>query len=151
MIKHQHLREYIIRPVLKSLGLYSLQAEELLVLTAAQESRLGYYLHQEGGGPALGIYQMEPATHDDIWTHYLAFNRSLGDSIRVYGSDAQSMVGNLYYATAMARAHYRRVKEGLPAADDIQGLARYWKEYFNTPSGKGTEAECIRNYRELVK
>lgn len=36
-----HLREYVIRPTLRDLGLYSEAAEELLMLTAADELECG--------------------------------------------------------------------------------------------------------------
>jgi hypothetical protein len=35
-------------------------------------------------------------------------------------------------------------------ANDIAGMARYWKRYYNTVHGKGTEAEFIKNYEELI-
>jgi hypothetical protein len=54
-IRSYDLRQYVIRPTLQRLGLWSLAAENLLLGTAAQESKLGYYLHQLEG-PALGLY-----------------------------------------------------------------------------------------------
>jgi len=39
-------------------------AVKLLLGTAAQESRFGTFLHQLGGGPAKGAFQMEPATFE---------------------------------------------------------------------------------------
>ena len=38
------------------------------LMCAAHESHLGKYLKQRNG-PALGPYQVEPATHDDTWRH----------------------------------------------------------------------------------
>ena len=40
--------------------------------TAAVESRMGTYLRQIGG-PALGIWQVEPATHLDCWDNWLDY------------------------------------------------------------------------------
>ena len=57
---------------------------------------------------------------------------------------------DLAYACAMARIHYLRKPEPLPAHDDIEGLARYWKEHYNTFLGKGTVEEFVHNYRRLV-
>lgn len=137
--------QYIIDPVLKSLALWSPSARVLLLGTAMAESRL-QYIHQIGGGPALGLYQMEPATHDDIVRNYLRYKPALSEivealstsSLMVIGRPAEEMQGNLYYATAMARVHYRRVREALPAAGDAAAMARYWKQYYNTPKGAGT-------------
>lgn len=143
------LREYVIRPVLHRLGLYSEAAEELLMLTAATESLCGEYLHQVGG-PALGIFQMEPRTHDDLWSNYLGYRASLADEIRQYGSTASQLPGNLYYACAMARIHYLRVPERLPSAMDVDGLARYWKDHYNTHLGAGNPQKAAQNYQRLA-
>lgn len=157
----QQLREYVIRPVLKHIGAYSQAAEEMLILTAAHESRGGHYLHQVGGGPAVGIFQMEPATHDDIWRNYLEYKDELTDRVNHFrviayefdpdsDFDADEMAGNLYYAAAMARVHYLRVPEALPAADDIDGLAAYYKAHYNTPDGSATVAQAIAHYQDFV-
>ena len=143
------LREWIIRPTLKRIGHYSRSAEELLMLTAATESVMGKYIHQVGG-PALGIYQMEPATARDIWANYLAYKRPLADEIRNWGEGPGPLPGNLYYATAMARVHYLRVPEGLPSAMDEWGLAKYWKDHYNTHLGKGTVEKAVEMYREYA-
>ncbi len=51
----------------------------------------------------------------------------------------------------MARVHYLRVPEPLPAPGDIEGLARYWKAHFNTPAGAGTPAGFVANWRRYVR
>ncbi len=143
------LREYVIRPVLNSLGLYSEAAVELLMLTAATESLCGKYVHQVGG-PALGIFQMEPRTHDDIWDNFLAGKPELAGKVRKYGRLSGQLPGNLYYACAMARIHYRRVSERLPSAADTDALARYWKQHYNTHLGAGTVRKAIENYNQYA-
>lgn len=148
-----HLKEYIIIPTLDYMGLNSASAVNLLLGTAAQESHLGKYLHQING-PALGIYQMEPDTHKDIHNNFLVYKSDLNKKILNLSFPAFSMkknlIGNLYYATAMARIHYYRVPEKLPKADDIEGLANYWKRYYNTTIGKGTIKEFIKNFEKYV-
>lgn len=166
MIDSKQLRKHIIQPVLKAIGKYSHNAEELLLLTVAQESGLGKYLHQLNGGPAKGIYQMEPTTHDDIWNNYLAYRKDLSDKVLGFGieggysslydfdkarAEADQMCGNLYYATAMARCHYLRVSESLPEHADVEGMAMYYKKHYNTHKGKATVEEAISNYNKYVK
>ena len=128
------------------------EAVELLMGTCAQESHLGKYRKQIGGGPALGIYQMEPATFDDIVENYLSFNPSLKSKIMeasgVRGLKAGDLVNNDKLSTCMARVHYLRVKEAIPSS--LEGQARYWKKYYNTPLGAGTEEEYKSNYKNLV-
>ena len=144
----KQLRTYVIQPSLKPLGLYSLAAEQLLLGTAAVESQLGHYLHQVNG-PALGIYQMEPATHRDIWENYLRFNQQLASKIRAlmpwsigYRDDSLLIV-DLRYATIMARLIYYRQKEQLPNTNNIKAQAKYWKKYYNTELGKGSADDYI--------
>jgi hypothetical protein len=144
------LREWIIRPPLKALNLWSEAAENLLMGTCAQESHLGEYIKQVNG-PALGIFQMEPATHDDIWGHLNTdLMRQARQAAGMFHPKAEIMIYNLHYAVIMCRLHYRRVKEPLPDANDIAGLAKYWKKYYNTHLGKGKEQDFITNYKILV-
>jgi hypothetical protein len=156
VIDPRQLRERVIRPTLEHLRLYSLAAESLLLGTAAQESRLGTYVVQLGGGPALGIYQMEPGTHRDIWDNWLSARADLSSLVRLLIAPQPSpfveqLVTNLAYATAMTRLHYRRVPAPLPAPDDIEGQAEYWKHHYNTSAGRGTVEEYVRSWRRLVE
>lgn len=150
MINVSQLRDFIIKPTLKSIDLYSDAAENLLIGTCAQESKLGTYIKQVNG-PALGIYQIEPATHKDVWENYLEFKPELANKVLLIGEkhDA-SLIVNLAYSTAIARIIYLRAPAELPLADDIGGLANYWKKYYNTELGKGKASEFIDNYRKLV-
>ena len=128
------------------------EAVELLMGTAAQESHLGKYRKQIGGGPALGIYQMEPATFDDIVKNYLSSKPVLKEKIievsGVTELNSKDLVNNDRLSTCMARVHYLRVKEGIPSS--LDGQARYWKKYYNTHLGVGTEEEYKSNYKKLV-
>ena len=72
----------VIRPALEKLSLWSLSAEELVLGTAIVESGLTY-LKQHGDGPALGLWQVEPATHDDLYTNFLNFRPELGSKLLV--------------------------------------------------------------------
>lgn len=150
------LKVYIIESSLHDLDLYSNSAVQLLMLTAAQESKLGHYIVQIRG-PAKGIFQMEPATHDDIWENFLKYKPDLAVKLEHLAGthpvqpSADVMVWNLKYAAAMARIHYYRVSQALPEPDDIQAMADYWKQYYNTPKGRGTSAEAVHNYQRYVE
>ena len=154
MINANHLIKEIIRPVLADLGLGGGAAEAQVFGTACKESACGLYLIQLGRGPALGIYQMEPATHDDIWDRFLAHQPDLSRKLNRWraqygnGMGPGEMVGNLYYATAMCRIHYLRVSEPLP--ETLPGQADYWKKYYNTPHGAGTEQEYLDAWRQFA-
>jgi len=139
----------VIRPTLRWLHLESPEAEALLLGTALAESRLTH-LAQLDGGPALGVYQMEPATHDDIWRHYLAFRRPMAARIEALIAPrprprTHQLPTNLAYATAMARLHYLRVAAPLPA--EAPAMAAYHKRHYNTNAGAAEPAETERWFR----
>ena len=159
MINPTQFRELIVRPVLQYLEPeipYSEAAEDLLVGTAMQESLLTY-VRQHNNGPALGFFQMEPATYSDLLSNYLAYRPDLDRKVCTLAAQyrhgvvpAKEMIANIPYAVAMARVHYWRAPAALPDAGDVAGMAGYYKKYFNTVLGKATENQFIRNY-ELTK
>lgn len=155
MLNVNQFRELIVKSSLNDLLLYSKEAEELMVFTCAVESEGGTYLHQVNG-PALGIYQMEPGTHNDIWQNYIYNNGSL--TLRLFSnfdigsmpSEAR-MIYDLRYATAMARLHYRRVKSPLPLSNNVDAIWDYYKQFYNTPKGKAEKEESIKKYNDFVR
>jgi hypothetical protein len=153
MISASHLRNHVIVPVLEHLDLDSLAAQNLLLGTAAVETEMGAYLVQIRG-PALGIYQIEPLTYRDVWDHWITHRPLIRAAVTAFAGDypcgADQLVGNLYYATAVARCIYRRDPAPLPAADDIEGLARTWKRVWNTSRGRGTVERFVEAYGRCV-
>ena len=149
-----HFRAHVVRPVLGHLALHTTAAENLLVGTAVHESGGLRWLRQLGGGPARGVFQLEPATHDDIWRSFLRFRRPLAATVQALAAPRPSrhrqLVTNLAYACAIARIHYLRVAEPLPDAGDIEALGRYWKAHYNTPAGAGKAEEFIESYRRFA-
>jgi hypothetical protein len=145
------VRDLVIRPALEAIGLYSPAAEQLLIGTGLQESGFRK-LRQYGKGPALGLWQMEPFTHDDLWATYLNRKPDLAARLREICVDpaAGSLAWNLRYAAAMCRVKYYRVPAKLPAADDIEAQAAYWKMHYNTPLGRGTVAEYLETWHRYV-
>ena len=140
-------RELIVRPALEAIHLWSHTAEELVLGTALQESRLKY-IKQLGRGPALGLFQMEPATHNDIWKNYLKFKPELAGRVAQLSHSVRpaSMISDMLYAAAMCRVHYRRAPDPLPDAGDFEGQAAMWKKVYNTYLGAGTEEEYLENW-----
>ncbi|MEE8501003.1 MAG: hypothetical protein V3S27_10560 [Kiloniellales bacterium] len=145
MLDPGQFRRLVVRPALQAIGLCSPAAERLLLGTALTESGLTW-LAQKGGGPALGIFQIEPATHADVWTNYLAYRENLASRVASLASEQPrlgQLVWNLAYATAIARLIYYRRPEPLPAAADLAGLARYWKAHFNSALGAGSAEDFL--------
>lgn len=144
-------RELIVQPTLKGIELWTPAAENLVLGTALHESH-AHFLKQIKG-PAIGPYQMEPATFDDLCENFLKYQPTL--AARVYAlaigaPDAQEMAGNWYFATAMCRIHYRRMTEPLPPANDAVALAGYWKRHYNTALGKGTVELALPAFKRAI-
>ncbi len=138
MLDVEQFQKIIVRPTLNYLGFGGAAAEQLLIGTALTESRLQYL--KQRFGPARGVFQMEPATHDDIWENYLKHKDEIREKIctlLTQQNPVDQLYGNLAYACAMARIHYLRIPEKLPQSKDLPAMAKYWKKYYNTHLGKG--------------
>ncbi len=152
MFDKKQFRERIVRVVLNGLGMWNEYAEELMIGTCAAESKGGTFLVQEGG-PAVGIFQMEPKTHDDIWQKWLpnhpAISANLMSTCMISMKPAASMmISNLFYATAMARIEYfRNSPEPVPVS--VADQAQYWMKYYNR-GGKGTVEAYIDAYNNFM-
>ncbi|MCB9990669.1 MAG: hypothetical protein H6867_04740 [Rhodospirillales bacterium] len=149
----RQFRDLIVVPALGRIGAYSRNAEQLVMGTGLAESSF-IFIQQIGRGPARGFFQMEPATHDDIWSNYLSKKLDLLDDLKgllIRDMDLHDQLhGNLFYAAAMCRIHYLRFREPLPEVGDWRGMAAYWKKYYNTPLGAGTIEGFLQKARPAM-
>jgi len=149
----QNFKNLILIPTLKDVGLCSESAVNLLLGTAIQESRLTY-LKQKGGGPALGLFQIEPATLNDIYFRYLLREdkRELMERVQRFTTQQgirDQVISNIPFAVVIARVRYLMVPEALPDDDDVEALGKYWETYYNG-GGKGHAYGFVENYRRYV-
>ncbi len=144
----QQLHDFIIKPTLKYMGgnYYSKNAAMLLLSTAAIESNCGQYVSQLGCGIAKGIWQMEDATHDDIWDNCDALKNhdfskvalDLNFKGRLGICDKEDLILSPAYACAMARLKYGMDRYALPSYSDMDGIYHYYKRVYNTEFGAST-------------
>jgi hypothetical protein len=115
--------------------------------TAAVESSLIHY-RQLGGGPALGLWQMEPETFHDCWGRFIAYRPEIAAPLYALGFSGHEddLAHNPWIAAAFARIKYRRAPGALPAADDVEGQAAYWKAHYNSALGAGTVEKYVEAY-----
>jgi hypothetical protein len=144
----------IIQPACEAIGAWSEAAGQLLLGTAIQESGL-VHRRQLGDGPALGLFQMEPATHHDCWVNYLVYRPDLAHKVLVVGSltepsDAEWLVGHDEYAAAMARVRYLRIDAKLPTVNDISAMADYWSKWYNTRDDAAKAQQFIDNWHRTM-
>lgn len=141
------LKTNVIVPVHAAFGApYDTPSAMVLSLgTAIHETNSGEFLVQIGG-PALGVWQMEPATYADCWQNFLNFRPELAAAVRKFqvpGAGVAQLVWNFGYACAMARVRYIRAPGPLPAADDYAGLARLYKTAYNSSLGAAVVDEAL--------
>ena len=154
MAVHSGQMRTLISDVLDYLNMNSKSAIELLMLTAANETKMGKYLVQLNNGPAEGMFQMLPSTEDDIWDTYVHRKIHLLYKLKAILPlenvipKVSFLKTNLTYQICMVRIYYYRFPEKLPEADNVYELARYYKQYYNTHLGKATIEEAIDNYKK---
>lgn len=141
----------IIESTLKEFDMYSQDAVNLLLGTAAQESGFGKFIRQLNCGPARGIFQMEPATFQYLLKYVK--NKGIEEQIKSSCNCIQlipeSLEYNLKLAIVFCRLRYLVVNEPLPS--DLKGYAAYWKKYYNSVLGAGTEEQFIKHYKKYVE
>lgn len=149
------LLHLVIRPTLEYLGDFSKSAQTLLIATAAIESELGFHLKSDESR-GIGVYRINPRAHQLLWDEYLAKDPDLASKVRGLASQHeflnhphQELATNLRYATAIAWMMYRRKNKVLPADDDIEGMAKYWRRHFHSRPQASVEAFMTR-YQEMI-
>ena len=154
----QQLHDYIIKPTLEYMGgnYNSIKARFLLLCTSAIESDCGHYIKQVNG-PALGIWQMEPDTHDDIWENCdvcygdlgqkvmeLSLKENTPDSDSVLFDGLNDLIESPMYACAIARLKYSMTPEPLPeytgdANIDLRAFYDYYAKFYHGVDKDGKE------------
>ena len=121
---------------------YKPEALTAILMIIAHESNKGEYLFQVGGGPALGVIQMEPETHDSVW--------KAGESVKENADklglkqDVTQLYKSLEYAIFMARQ--RLLMDTNPFPTGLKELSKYLKEYWNA----GGAAEELDYYHAFI-
>ena len=143
----------IIDWTLKQLGMYSKDAAAMIYATGMAESKYRY-LSQMGDGPAIGFFQLEPATMRDIMDNYVTYRKSILESLKNLGyaeDDSEYRVkSNIALQVAFCRLKYKRDPFPLPLSWNKKDQADYWKRVYNTELGKGTVEHFLEANQEDV-
>jgi len=129
------------------------KAEELLGMTAAQESNMGRYLHAPGTSAQRGVMQITDATAKDIM-RYAERDPKLLNSLNSFRRHEvpieQDLEDNLPLSIAMARIKYAMDPKPVPGTDP-QALAEYYKRVYNSygPAAKATTQKAVDNYKRF--
>ena len=132
--------EEIVDWTLNKLDMYSDDAHALVMRTGFAES--GYRALEQDGGPAIGFWQVEPATMMDTWDNYVIYRPELRNTLYSLGFDETEgkhrMMSNIALQASFCRLKYRRDRHAIPKWTSLEAQARYWKRVYNTKLGKGT-------------
>ncbi|WP_336717574.1 hypothetical protein [Asaia bogorensis] len=160
-IDTSQLKQFVVIPTLQQMGsgFASMAAINLVVGTALAESNAAYLrqVTNTGFGPARGLWQMEPFTHDDCWSNWLRFpaQSKAATSIRAMIGNvpavADLMIVHLAYACAMCRVKYFRAPAALPRFDDAEGLSQYHKQFYNSALGAADPVANVAHFREAIR
>lgn len=147
----------VIDYTLKEVGLYTPESADQVLGTGLVESNLND-LRQLPDGPALGPFQMEPNTFNDIYYRYLLRKdktrlKELVKTLTVpLHSDysithpLRQLMTNMPFAVVMVRIKYLMVKEAIPKGPDQQAI--YWQKYYNTKNRDADIVRYLRRWRE---
>tara|TARA_R100001143_G_C3321961_1_gene115246 strand:- start:335 stop:817 length:483 start_codon:yes stop_codon:yes gene_type:complete len=147
----------LIDDVLWKMGMHSDDAVELVFLTGLVES--GYkYISQIGSGIARSFWQVESFTAKDCVDNYLSFReRSLKKCCSAMQRKPQSILDmsqdelqellwhDMSAGIVFCRLKYRRDPNPIPT--DINEIAHYWKNVYNTKSGAGT----VKHFLSMIE
>lgn len=163
-MRTQILLDYVIKPSLKAMGerYSSMPALQLLLVTVAVESSMGKYIKQVKG-PALGIFQIEPDSHKDLWDNFINFNPEikskllamLPDNARGDGPFAMSarhncLISNMAYSACIARLIYFRYPDPMPSFDDKDGMWEFYKKRYNSSLGATTKDKFLDSWKRFI-
>lgn len=146
----KQLTELVIIPTLHEIPKgYSPEAVMAIQMIIAHESTGGEFIAQNGG-PALGIIQMEPFTHNQVW--------KFGDSIQKNAEllrivtpglgvknvpSPNRLIYDLRYCVFMARQKLFMAPGALPG--NAEDMASYLKKHWNG-DGKATATKYHFDY-----
>ena len=136
-------------------------AVDMVLATGIIESRYEY-ITQRNDGPAKSFFQIEPATAVDNCQHFLSHRKSLMQSCskasmvdvkhwQTYDLDlwADILEKNIAAGIVHCRIKYWRVPKRMP--NTIEGMASYWKNFYNSAEGKGDPEEFVEQVTKWIK
>ena len=133
---------------------YSDDALALVVRTGMAESGYRALKGYGDGNPAIGFFQVEPATLNDMIDNYIKYRSKYEIALIDLGMNFKdnlliSVKSNIAVQAALCRIHYRRDKQSIPSWTDIEAQGEYWKRTYNTPLGRGTVEHFIKANKEI--
>jgi len=153
-MKKSQLVNMIIRPTLKEIPHgFTEEAQLAITMIIAHESQRGEYIHQVGGGPALGMIQMEPTTYRSTWK----YGASIWDNALALGiinnkqfrnmtpPPVERLLYDLRFNVFMARQRLFMKSAALPTGGTTD-MSAYLKRHWNSVGGAADNMSYHRDY-----
>lgn len=127
--------------------------ERFLIEIANIESKFGRDKNTFKGA-SKGIFQIDPIAFEEVQRRLKETNEKDGGTTRAYNEklkqDLNLDLSELTYedldkplvGAAFARAYLLGFAEAIP--ETVLGRAKYWKKYYNTDAGKGTDEKYLK-------
>lgn len=149
----RQLLERVVRPALRAMPSLPMGAhvEQILLMIAAHESDGFHFLYQRPDGPAIGLWQMEPFTFEDLRDRVAPKVPGVHAFCGGMVPTKWELAGNLFLACAYARLKLYASPGALPGRDEKWAQARYAKQFYNSPKGKATVEKYVRAYETQVE
>jgi hypothetical protein len=145
-INAPQFRELVITPALAALAPAGIPvtktAADLLMATAANETDLGTWLNQSPG-PALGVFQIEPASLDTLVLRLTPAQTKAIEGISTQWTIKEQLDTNLLLAAAICRLFYWQNPFIMPTTWTLDTLWNVYKSVWNTDAGAATLAGFI--------
>tara|TARA_B100001250_G_scaffold414497_1_gene453257 strand:+ start:1390 stop:1857 length:468 start_codon:yes stop_codon:yes gene_type:complete len=139
----------IVEYALYKIDSYSDDALAMVVRTGMAESGYRALKGYGDGNPAIGFFQIEPATLHDMIDNYIKYRSHYEIALIDLGMKLNkedlliSVKSNIAVQAALCRLHYRRDRHAIPSWDDLESQGKYWKRVYNTNEGRGTVKHFI--------
>tara|TARA_R110000850_G_scaffold104453_1_gene214861 strand:- start:302 stop:793 length:492 start_codon:yes stop_codon:yes gene_type:complete len=144
----EHLIETVNRVVSNFGG--GERAVQIMLGTCATETHCGRFIDSHPERWGVGVGQCDQICLDDVQMHIRPKDRF---RLKCFGYDIGSVVlKDLAYdptlALSIMRLAYKRVPAALPLIGDLQGLAHYWKDHYNSHhiNAAGTPEKFLKDW-----
>lgn len=138
------IKRGIVAPIILDLELPGDEFARIQLMAGIGNVETGYRTRRQIGGPALGYWQVEPRTHDDLWRNWLDARPALAEIARSClpaqfdkQPNAEAMVVSDRYAACIGTLVFYRSPIALPLRGDARAQCAAWKQAYNTAAGAG--------------
>jgi hypothetical protein len=122
-----------------------------MIETTCAETKCGMFPDSHPDKWGVGLCQHDQIALDDIQLN--GEQRHFDIVQNVFGYDIKTVeLEDLAYDPLLSliccRLSYKRIPESIP--NDLNGRAKYWKEYYNTKAGDGTVEHYLESVEECL-